>query len=516
MRTSPPSVQVKRNRVSIRTGLIAVLAFAWFSAYWIAIGEQGTHLLPVVQRTWVMGLSSGYLAALVAVPLAFYCRTGPRTSRVLIGFGACTPIAFAPLTLATALVQEPFNLDPYGSAVIVLSQALANLPIAFLLQVGTLMLVHDNLIFASATLGLEPRRTARRLFGSRRRWSFVVSGMVASLFAASDPSVSLVYGGTQSYLASHIYRGLNAGMQPGAAIGATLALLLPAVFLAIYLTRTITSSWSASSLLAFGQSDVSTYFGRQRLYQFLSFALLALIGLVLVVIVVGALGVNIGEVLNVSTVLTTLVTVIAIVVSASLVGLWTARLSRRGSSSAFVVSFVLILSFLVSQTAIGMILSSLLRNAVIIGHTPVLPSLVGGGAFAGGYIAVGIAYLSIAAPIAHLTMSGILRSTTDLYDAALDNGAGRLRSVFTVLPAVAPRLVAMMAILSGIILTRLSPILFVQPPGYAVPSTNLLTLASAGWDEHVFALGVVSAIIPVLAFAYAATHEFQGKGRKNA
>lgn len=510
---------VLRTRSGVKATHFIVLAVTVLATVVVVVvggepGEWWDHLLPIVGRTALLGLGSGFLAASAAAVLAYSFRTSSGLFKLICGLGACLPIAVPPVVIATTLIQSPFAMDPYRPAVLIVSQALANLPIAFVIQAAVLSLVSDSLVLASASLGMSPRKAARRIFGKRLAWSYAVSGLVASLFAVSDPSVTLVYGGTESYLASHIYRGGNAGMATGEAMTAILALLLPAIFLAVYLTRFTmmrwsTESWSSPSVTA----AVSKFFTPQYVSKSLAMFLLLGVFLVLSTIVFGTFGTSVSEVMTMGTVTSTIVTVVLVALVALVGGLFTVWLSWKGTLPAYGVSFLLIFSLLVSQTAIGMMLSTLHRNAVTVGGTTVLPSLVGGGALAGGYVAVAIAYLAIAIPIAHVGLNALLRSRVNLYDTARDNGAGSVRALVTVLSNATTSLVALIALLAGIILTRTAPIVFVQPPGYSIASTDLITLAAAGWDQQVFALGMVTATIPAAAFFAAAFLELRNRRR---
>ncbi|WP_182354298.1 hypothetical protein [Flaviflexus huanghaiensis] len=469
----------------ISTTLIAFLALIILLAA-VASGEHDA-----VARTAQSSIAASTAASAAGGMLSFAHRLGGRW-RWIIAFGACIPLAIPATAIATALIQNPFAMDPYGPAVIIAAQAIAHLPIAFLIQAGALNSVPDDLLMASATLGVSPGATVRRVLCRPWLRSFWVSTALTALIIASDPSVTLVYGGTDSYLASHIFRSMSTGMTDD--VGPNVAaLVIPAILLAGLLSRRA-GNWIDIQHKVRRRSPefVSSQFVWRHRLLIAVVPQLIVVAAIVGTIVAGAVGAS--HVASGSLINTTLAVLIIAVPAALVCGLLTAVLAGRGGVVGFTVTAGLLATFLLSQTAIGMMLSALFRDSTSI-WIVTFPSLVGGGSVAGGYVAVGIAYLTVAVPIAHVGFTVMLRSTRDLFDAARDAGADSVRAGVTLLPVLAPQIVAVTALVSGIILTRTAPITFVQPPGFDTASTSLTALAAAGWDDRVFAMSLMTASV---------------------
>lgn len=459
------------------------------------------QLLPILARTAATSAAAGSAAAIAGAVLALAYRVGGKTAP-LFAFAACVPLIFPSVALATALIQEPFGLDPYGTLIVIIAQAISCLPIAFLIQAAVLATISDDLIMASASLGVSPGATMRRVF--RRPWlrSLVISAAVATLFTASDPSVTLVYGGTDSYIASHVLRGMTTGIDWN--VGpALIALLAPALLLAVHLTSATQWHSIRESFRRRNPRFVARYFSWRRRIYILAAPVLLILVVTVGIIVQGAFRLDTGRVLSANAVLST-VAVLAFTIPAALgCGLVTAHLARRRGAIGFLIHSAVVLVFLMSQTAIGMLLTAFFRDSTDIGAVNLLPSLVGGGSLGGGYIGVGIAYLSVAAPIAHVGITLMFAAGDDLYDAARDAGADSVRAGAVLLPVLAPQIVTLVALMAGIILTRTAPIIFVQPPGFETASTSLTALAAGGWDERVFAASLIIAMVAAALFIVA-------------
>lgn len=480
----------------IAGAVLALVIILVIGAEW----EEWRQLLPTVSRTVAVSAAAGAAAAIMGAAMAFAHRLGGQYSWA-IAMIACIPLVFPSVALATALIQAPFGMNPYSPAIVIVSQAIGYLPVTFVIQALALASVSDEVLMVSASLGASPLRTIQRVL--RRPWlrGFGMSGAVATLFIASDPSVTLVYGGTDSYVASHMFRGVSTGLTTS--IGpALVALVLPAVVFALFLTSI---DWGAlrEPFRVRAPEFVSEYMTARRALLPLTAPIAVTVLLLLAVIVRGASRVSLANGLPVTLAATTLVVLLLVIPAALLGALATTYLARRGPALRIIVTGLLAGTFLLSQSVIGMMLSAVFRDSITIGSATVLPSLVGGGSLAGGYVAVGLAYLSVALPIAHVGMMIMVRDMGDLVDAARDAGADRVRAGFVLAPVLAPRMIALFAFMSGVILTRTTPIIFVQPPGFETASTSLTTLAAAGWDDRVFAVSLVTALVATVSFLVA-------------
>lgn len=504
---------MRTNVVSVVLVGTAVAVTALFG-FIIPRGEPGQwqQAIPILTRTAVSSSVAGLAAALAGAVFALAYRTG-GTLVWLIGLGACIPLVFPPVALATALINEPFTMDPYGTSVIVVAQAISCLPVTFLIQAGSLAMVSDDLIMASASLGVRSGATLKRIFRGPWVRSFWTSMAVATLVIASDPSVTLVFGGTDSYIASHVFRAMRTGM--GGNVGLVLiVLLVPALLLAIYLT----SAWTNWTLIrdSFRKRNpqfVAHYFTWRHRLHILTVPIAVVLVAITAIIVAGAPGMSADEVISGTTVVTTSAVLVFTIPAALVCGLVTAVLARRHQTIGFVIHTLLILTFLMSQTAIGMILSAFFRVSMSVGSVTVLPSLVGGSALAGGYVAVAISYLSVAVPIAHVGITMMISTVDELIDAAKDAGADSVRAAATVIPVLRPHIVTLVGVMSGIILTRTAPVIFIQPPGFETASTSLTTFAAAGWDDKVFLVSLVTAAVAGGAFLLAFGSRLMSRSR---
>ena len=488
-------------RISPRTvgraawAVILILTITMITAQWHA----WEPLVPTVARTVWTSVVAAVVAASVGGLLAFAHRIA-GTFAWIVALTACLPLVIPSAALATALVHEPFGMDPYGPAIVVAAHALSYLPVAFVLQAVALASVTDEILLVSASLGAGPFQTAGRVLRGPWARSFAMSVAVAALFIASDPSVTLVYGGTDSYIASHLLRGMSTGLPVGPAL---YVLILPTLALTLVVT-TIDRGPLREPFRGRAPEFVTSYLGGRRLVPFLVTPMLLSDAILLAIMVRGSSPGSLADGLLVDVAGTTLAVVVLVIPAALVGGFVTTFLARRGPILRIIIGALLTITFLLSQSVIGMMLSAAFRDSTEIGSVTVLPALVGGGALAGGYLAVGLAYLSAALPIAHAGMMIMVRDLGDLVDAARDAGSDRIRAGFVLAPVLAPRMAAVMAIMSGIILTRTAPVIFVQPPGFETASTSLTALAAAGWDDRVFALSLVTALAATLLFVAAA------------
>lgn len=398
-----------------------------------------------------------------------------------------------------------------GGPLLLLTMTLVALPYAVFGQAVALRFVDATLLATARDLGLRPATLCRLTIVPVWFRGALVGWFWGTLVLFSDPGLYEVYGGTRSYLASHLLRAVNGGAPPQVLGRAVLFVIVPALLLAVLAAfRPGLFSWPRQWL---GQqthiSELLEGIHCTRWVRALS-VLLGVATLCVLTIVVATVGKGTiraftnQQVPDASTLIPTIVLIlIAVPLSAGgALGLSIAISHTRGWVRAYgrgLVTFMVI----ISPVAIGSVLAGAFRLPVSMGDQIVLPSLVGGGAVLGGWIGLLMAAVSMCMPLSTVLMLAALslRSTDDVA-AARDLGAGRVRVLLTVeAPYISSIVISSLCLQAGMLLTTIAPLVFVQPGGTQLVTPTLLTLTAGSLSDQAFALAFIAGMLTCCAIA---------------
>lgn len=121
-----------------------------------------------------------------------------------------------------------------------------------------------------------------------------------------------------------------------------------------------------------------------------------------------------------------------------------------------------------------------------------------------GFFGVALAYLLFALPLAILTMIIIRLRIDPLVTSMRDAGAYRLRIAGELLPVVVPSMTIAVALLTGLVLTRSAPAIFIDLGGrLSLTPLIILDHVSAAEDGQAFTLSILTGLLIVALVAAA-------------
>lgn len=458
-----------------------------------------SRLIEVTARSLTLPIAGATIAAVVACLVVvtgyFVCRRPLR--RVLFAAYAA-PFLFPPVIVAQAVHVG------FGQPQLLLSATLTALPAAVFGQAVSLRFIDADTLMLARSLGLGPWQSWKlTLFPAWVRGAGL-GWLGGVFFLLSDPGIYDLYGGDDSFLASHILRTV-AGGAPGPAVGrsALLMLVLTLIMTVIVLhpriwrgvrVRTLTGSDKLSQLIY----DSRVPWWAKAVAGTVSLAAVGTIGWVLWTIGRGCLrAASRGTVPTTALFPTIIVIVVAVPLSVACALVFAIALTHARGALKTYGRYLVVIMVLTSPTALGALLATAFRAPVEIGDHTLIPAIVGGGSTAGGWIGLFLAAVAVCLPLSTLLLLGLLSlGSTEAAEAARNLGAGPGRVLFTIeLPYIVPMIVASLCVETSALLTNLSPLVFVQPGGVELATPALLTLAAGGQADQAFALAVVTGLI---------------------
>ncbi|MFT3942607.1 MAG: ABC transporter permease subunit [Ancrocorticia sp.] len=449
----------------------------------------------------VLAVSIALLVAAAIVAAGYLVL--PRWGRRVLFTACAVPFLFPPLITAYALHIVT------GEPQLMASMVIAALPYAVFGQAISLRFADAALLVTARDLALGPlavwRLTLRPLWlrGAGFGWAW------GHLVLYSDPGLYEVFGGTRSYLASHLLRAVTGGAPPSDVFRALLCTLLPALMVAVL--SALRPRWLHMPRLGHG-GNIADLLRGLRTPRWLRAGCLLIaalawsaIGCLLVTVVRGALrAVFSGGGTTAAMLIPTMILIVVAVPlsSGGALILATALVRTRGWVRSYGRSLVIFMVYM-SPAAIGTVLAMGFRLPVSVQGQNILPSLVGGGAVWGGWLGLLMAAVSVCLPLSTvLVMAGMSLRSSDDSLVARDLGAGRLRVLFTVeAPYLLPLLIASLCVQAGMLLTSIAPLAFVEPSGIQLITPTLMRLTASSLADEAFALAVIAGLLTCLAMA---------------
>lgn len=503
-------VSTRRRRHLFPVVAVALVMLAPFA---LMLREEAGTSLPQTPYSAlaVMALRSAVLPA-VAVTISLIVAAAvvaagylvlPRWTRRSL-FAACAvPFLFPPVITAHAIHIL------VGRPMVMLSMVIAALPYAVFDQAVSLRFADPALLATARDLSLGSlkvwRLTLRHLWvrGAGCGWAW------GHLVLFSDPGLYEVYGGTRSYLASHLLRAVTGGAPTWAVFRALIFVLLPALVVAVLFVlrpRWITLPRERQ------RGDIADLIRGLHTPRWLRATCLAISAVVWLAIICllatvtrGALrAVFHGDGPTASMLIPTIILIIvavplssggALILAAAMVRI-TGRMRLYGRALVLFMVYT-------SPAAIGTVLAMGFRLPVTANGHSVLPSLVGGGAVWGGWLGLLMAAVSVCLPLSTvLVMAGMSLRSTKHSVVARDLGAGRMRVLLTVeAPYVLPIVIASLCLQAGMLLTSIAPLAFVEPSGVQLITPTLMRLTASSLSDEAFALAGIAGLLTCCAMA---------------
>ncbi|QTG76131.1 extracellular solute-binding protein [Trueperella pecoris] len=459
----------------------------------------GDSPLGPLLRSGTLSLIAGVLAAVAGSVMALAFRLG--RGRGLTFICAALPFLFPPVTWALALTYGPFSMNPYGPAIVIVANAVALEPVAFVIVVLALSAVSDRHMVEARALGMRATTIAIRLLAPNVVRGFAMASAVVALLALTDPSLTLIFGGPQRYFASDVLTGI-ATNRPGAAASALIMSIGVAALVAIPLSKALTARlrrveprhlrppttwWWGWATVAFG------------------IGVLSLVG-----VIVSHLARPQPSLMFTTT---TGVLLLVVTMALMLAGLIVvaAPLGRRGLRASVYVALAVALS---AQISGGVLVWALHRDWLQLAGTRIVPPIVGVDSIYQGLVGVALAYLLLALPMAVLMIIIIRLRVDPLVREMRDAGAYRLRMAVELIPVIFPSLTVALALLTGLVLTRSAPAIFIDLGGkLSIAPLAIIDHVSAAEDGQAFAVSVVTAalIMALLSMAGVLWHHVRRK-----
>lgn len=485
-------------------------------------------------RSFSLACVGALIATIMGALLAVAYRLSGR-ARWLIAVLACAPILCPSVAVAAALSKSPFSLNPYSGAILCITFALCGVPLAFVIHVALSMNVSSAQLMSAANLGSSPLRTLAVTAGPHHCAASAISLVFITLWFMLDDSAGAAYGGRHDLLINMAITSVNLGRREslGAlAVYVALAVCAAAVLGILYrvmregrcITRNSVSDRSrehprehvADVSENFAHAHASSsfmkrYFSRERLFLFGFVAVwtIVLVGLVAVMIANSAEGtfhVDGLSWLGTKALIGVMTTVVAVVVGiACTVCEW----RFPGAIHTFMIFLLLC-----APVAVGLWFTLTFRQSIQIGTVTVLPPLVGRYSFAGGTLAVTIAYLAVTIPLAYFFIALSRPELMEIARSARAMGSVTMRVLALLMHQIRGRLMGVAAIIFGVTLAQTATLSFVQPAYFGVESPNLVSLAEGGMEQGIFSVSLLVGALGTLVVAMGGL-AIRGWGRKN-
>lgn len=507
--------------------LIRILAEAFTAGGLEVLGDLLTSRTnrAIMLNTLVLGAVVGAAGTLVGFVLAYIQARVAFRGKKLFHLICLMPIVSPPFAVATAsitlfgrngiistqLLGQQWNI--YGLPGLTLVLTLSFFPVAYMNLLGMFRSLDPAMEEAASSLGASRWTIFRTV-----TLPMVVPGIAASFLllfveAIADLANPLVIGGDYTVLASRAYIAITGEYNTAAGAAYSLVLLVPSLL--VFLLQRYWSNRS-STVTVTGKPAGSFKPVRDNRTRVPLLALaVAVLGLVVTVyaaVLVGAfveiLGVNnsftlrhfeyilsgIGNDAMVDTTLLALAaTPVAGVLGMVIAWLVVVRL-RRGAA---IMDFVGMLGLAVPGTVIGIGYLVTYNVPVALFGVNVVPALAGGGAVAGGAIAIVMVYVARSTPAGQRSGVASLQQIDKAIDEASTSlGASGLATFRRVtLPLIRPAFLAGLTYAFSRSMTTLSPIIFITTPHTKIMTSQILSEVDAGRFGNAFAFCVILIVI---------------------
>ncbi|KTF04772.1 hypothetical protein AQZ59_00072 [Trueperella bernardiae] len=442
--------------------------------------------LEALPRSLVVALAAGLVSALAGMALALGYRFG--RFRVITAMLAVTPFLLPPATWALALTYPPFGLDVDGTGVVILASAISSVPIGFAVSLLALSAVGDRHLIEARALGLPRSAIAARLVAPQAARGVLMATAVAGLLTLTDPTLTLVFGGTRRYFASEILIGMSTN-RPGAMPAALAISCAIAALVSLPLSRALTARIRSVDPATPSPPAPQPWAG-------LLFALA--VPLVALAWIVAA---NARRSASLSVTTTVAILLVVVTVALILAGLIVMAVPVRRAHLLVYPSLVLVLS---AQTTGGVFVSALHSDWMELAGAKLVPPIVGVDSLYQGFLGVVLAYLLLVLPLAVLAMVIVRLDIRPFVAAMRDAGAYRLRLAGELLPIVWPTLTIAVALLTGLVLTRSAPAIFIDVGGrLALTPLAVQSQVAAAADGQAFGLSIIMSMLVISLLAVA-------------
>lgn len=449
----------------------------------------------MVLRSLSIALLGGAIASLSGGLAALAAKCSGRPFWLV---AASFPLLAPPETIGLALTCWPIGMEPYSWQVIVLGHGISQAPIAALFTAVIFSRV-DRAQIQMAAISASSNRVFWRILFPLWVQGGATSTLICAMLALADPSLTLVFGSTESYLASHALRSAIAGL------GGNLAVAFLMISLAIALTILVLHQLGISGLAPAVEQDAPRRQPATALADSLpanddltirSFPFfLSLAGKASAVLLASAVviclinGLTRFEVVRGDFLMGLLVIFLAVVASAAVSLLIVAFVQSRTVIKLCAGASICLLC--VCQTLGGLYLSENHREPIRMFGRTVFPSLVGSGSPGGGVLGIGLAYASIALPLSLLSATYLFAQAGRIRMAASASGAGVLRSAATVVRELAGGFFAVVLLIAQLLLTRSAPAIFVGTVDVSFIHSNLLSAIESRDLQAAFSTSLV-------------------------
>lgn len=427
----------------------------------IVLLASDEHLGTVFARTLLLCLCCVPPAVAIGGILAWYVRFYGR-GRHIVAVSTLVPLLIPSVT--TGMMAVWIGAHPYSMVTEIIALTVTALPLTYLTQYMSFRSLSDDVIAHGLMYGRDVRTCLRRIIWPHWRNGLWLAIGATIYICLTDSSLTLALGRHEPVLSSYAFHTIVTGSGSG-----TLARLV--VF---YILLALLVTWAGMripwlSTLRRPQRRIKPSFEK---------SLVAISPVVWVVVAASVLVVAVCIFYARQPLWSTDIGVVAIVVPLSLIvgsisATWPWRRPRLVHGTA-------VFTLLMSPVAFGLILGTLGRRNIDVGPVTI-PPIVGSGSFGDGYIAVVLASLSVAVPVAHLAMTLAIADKTDMIEAARISGSGPIRTLVTViLPTVLPTVGVIAVAMMGLLVTRTAPLVFVQSAGMTLFAPTLVQEAGRG------------------------------------
>ncbi|NUT41450.1 MAG: iron ABC transporter permease [Thermoactinospora sp.] len=483
--------------------------------------------LGILRNTLVLGLLVATAGTALGLLFAFVQTRLDVPGKRLLHWIALIPMVSPPFAVATATVVLygrrglvthgllGLDYDIYGLDGLVLVLSLSFFPVAYLGLLGMMRALDPAMEEAAMNLGASRRRVFRTLILPLLAPGLAAPFLLLFVEAIADLANPLVLGGDYVVLASRAYLAVTGEYDTTAAAVYSLVLLVPAI--GLYLAQrhwvgrkvrvTVTGKPAGRVHLVEGWARWPFY----GLAVLVALVIVSLYGTVLAGSVTEVFGVDFtltldhlrvalgSEAIADTTVLAAVATPIAGL--AGLVMAWLAVRHLRAGSGW--LDFGGTLGVAVPGTVLGIGYVLAYRSDVEIGGVTVLPGLVGGGAVAGGSLAIVLAFVVRSVPAGLRTATGSLAQLhPSLEEASTGLGARPFQTFRRVtLPLIRPALLTGLSYGFARCMTSMSTIVFLVTPDTKIITAQVLSAAGMGYYGVAFAYCTVLTAIVLASLA---------------
>jgi len=485
--------------------------------------------LEILRNTLVLGLLVGVGGTTLGFLFAFVQTRLDVPGKKILHIIAMVPVISPPFAVATATVLLygrrgvvthgvfGWEYDIYGLDGLVFVLSLSLFPVAYLGLLGMMRGLDPALEEAAMNLGAGKWRVLRTVI-----LPLVAPGLVAPFLllfveAIADLANPLVLGGDYTVLASRAYLAINGEYDMVSAAVYCVILLVPSFGLFVlqryWLGRkvrtTITGRPSGSVHLIRGWARWPVY----ALAVLIAALIISLYGTVIVGAVTKVFGVDntltleyLREVLvgpGQEAVLDTLtLAAIATPIAAGFGMIIAWLVVRHLRKLGWLLDFAGTLGVAVPGLVLGIGFYIAYRPARGVGPIDLLPSLVGGGAVAGGAIVIVLAYVVRSLPAGQRTaVAALTQVHPHIEQASTDLGAGPLYTFRKVtLPLIRPALLTGLSYSFARCMTSVSTIIMLVTPQTHIITSQVFSAANTGRYGVAFAYCTVLIAMVLAAF----------------